>query len=199
MAFTVETGVGLAAANAYMTEAEYRAYHADRGTVVTSQTQAQIETAIVRATDYVDKRFGRRFRGDRLSSDQALEWPRSDAYTDEDFLISGVPALLKRAIAEYALLSIYLGRNLAPVPAPDFGILDPTTGEVTNVSSGKITEKTEEVGPIKETTKYAQGDQTGRPMVGTGNLTQNVPEYPQADMWLEELLRPYGQRELVRG
>lgn len=199
MAFTVETGVGLAAANAYMTEAEYRAYHADRGNEVTAQTQAQVETAIVRATDYVDKRFGRRFRGEKLSSEQALEWPRSSAYTDEDFLINGVPALLKRAIAEYALLSIYLGRNLAPVPAPDFGILDPVTGEVTNVSSGKIIEKSEEVGPIKESTKFAQGGQTGRPMIGTGNLTQSVPEYPQADMWLEELLQPYGQRELTRG
>jgi hypothetical protein len=199
MAFTPETGVGLTTSNAYMTEAEYRAYHADRGTVVTAQLTAAVTAAIVRATDYVDKRFGRRFRGDKMSQQQALEWPRSDAYTDEDYLLTGVPVVLKRAIAEYALLSIQLGRDLAPVPAPDYGILDPVTGEVTNVSSGKITEKSEEVGPIKESTKYATGDQTGRPMVGTGNLSQSLPEYPQADLWLEELLDGYASRELTRG
>lgn len=199
MAFTPETGAGLAAANAYITEAEYRAHHADRGVDVTAQVTGDVTAAIVRATDYVDKRFGRRFRGDKLDGDQGLEWPRVSAYTDEDFLISGVPVILKRAIAEYALLAIQLGRNLAPVPTPDFGILDPATGEVTNVSSGKIVEQSSEVGPIKESFKYATGDQTGRPMVGTGNLIQNLPEYPQAVLWLEELLKPYGSRELTRG
>lgn len=190
MAFTVEDGDGLSTANAYITEQEYRDHHTDRGIDVTLQVQADVETAIVRATDYVDKRFGRRFRGDRLNSTQGLEWPRSDAYTDEDYLINDVPIPMKKAISEYTLLSIQLARNLAPLPAPDFGILDPETGLITNDSSGKIIEKAEEVGPIKERTKYADNSQ----------YTQHqIPPYPQADLWLEEILKSSSGGMVVRG
>lgn len=199
MAFVVEDGSGLELANAYETLEEFKEHHDDRGVDYSAFTDPQIQVGLVKAADYVDKRFGRRFRGCKLSRVQGLEWPRTSAYTDDDYLFSGVPVVLKKAIAEYAMIVLQLGRDLAPMPAPDFGIQDPATGEVSNDSSGKIIEKIEEVGPIKESTTYAEGNSTGKPMVGTGNLSQQIPEYPQADLWIEELITSYTSRELSRG
>lgn len=198
MAFTVEDGTAKNDANAYIDTTYFNAHHADRG-VDTGFGGGEVQQHIIRASDYVDKRFGRRFRGFRRTSDQGLEWPRIDAFTDDDYTFNGVPEQMKKAIAEYTLISLHLGRNLAPMPPADFPIQDPVTGEVTNDSAGKIVAKGEEVGPIKESTTYADGTQTNKPMTGSGNTTQNIPEYPQADMWIEEIIDPYNSRSLSRG
>lgn len=196
MAFTLEDGSGLSDSNAYIDEAFFTTFHADRAVDATF-TSAEIQAHIIRASDYVDKRFGRRFRGERIKSQQSMEWPRVNAITDDGYHFSGVPEQLKRAIAEYTLISLNLDRNLAPMPAPDFPIQDPETGEVTNVSEGRITAKTEKVGPIEESTEYSDGSQ--RIMTGTGNMSQQIPAYPQADLWIEELIDGYNNRRLVRG
>lgn len=195
MAFTVEDGTGLEAANAYITEAEYRAHHADRGVDVTEQTQVQVEAAIVNATDYADKRFGRRYKGWKQNRDQGLEWPRIDAYDDDDHLFDKVPKALKRAIAEYAWLYTQLQRNLAPVPGTGFPVVDPGTGEVTTQPGGMVQSVREKVGPLEEATTFSR---EGTPFKSTGNpLVTLVPEYPQADMWIEELIR--NDRIITRG
>ena len=197
MAFVVEDGSSLADATAYMTVQEVRDHHTDRGIDLSATLDPAMETSIVNATDYMDKRFGRRFRGEKKQREQSLEWPRVSAYDDDDKLMSGIVLNLKRACAEYTLMVIQFDRNLAPVPAPGFGIIDPADGSVTNDSSGMITEKAEEVGPIKERTKYS--DSLHKPMTGSGNLIQQIPEYPQADLWMEELIENYTSRRMVRG
>ena len=202
MAFTPETGAGLTDSNAYMTVEEFKAHHTDRGQAAATDgtfTDGDIENLIVQATDYLDKRFGVRFRGSKSDSRQALQWPRTDAYDNADYLISGVPAQVKKACAEYALLAGQLGRNLAPLPPAGFPVVDPATGEVTQQGSGPITRKTEKVGPIEDTTEYADGNSTGRPAVGTGSIVQQIPDYPQADLWLEEVIVSYTSRSLYRG
>ena len=198
MAFTLEDGTGISGANAYISVAYFNSYHADRG-VDTGYTDTEVEQHVVRASDYADKRWGRRFRGYRMRNDQGREWPRADAYTDDDYALINVPEQLEFAIAEYTLLSLQLDRNLAPMPTPDFPVKDPETGTVINESAGKIIEKSEEVGPIKESTKYAEGVVPGKPVAGSGNLTQNIPEYPQADLCIEEIIESYNNRSLVRG
>ena len=199
MAFTVEDGTGLAAANAYLSIADFQAHHADRGIDVTAMTDPEIQAAVVKSTDYIDKRFGRRFRGYKTTQAQGLEWPRVDAYTDDDYLFDGVPRPLEKATAEYAWIVHQLSRDLAPMPTPGFSILDPADGSVTSEGSGQVIEKTEKVDVIEETTKWATGNSSGKPMVGTGNLSQQIPEYPQADLWIEELIEGYTSRELGRG
>ncbi len=197
MAFTVEDGSGSSTANAYIGTAEFTAHHDDRGIDYSSYDTAAQEDAIVQATDYADKRFGKRFRGWRTSQAQALEWPRSDAYDDDDHVFDDVPRQLKRAIAEYALLALQLGRNLAPMPGAGFPIVDPATGGTTQQGGGTITEQKEKVGPIETMVKF--GD-SGKPVVSSGNiLTQNVPEYPQADLWIEELLTSILNKDMGRG
>jgi hypothetical protein len=185
-----------------MTVAEFKAHHDDRGgdygTSVFADDTA-IEVAIVQASDYVDKRFGRRFRGCRNSSAQGLEWPRIDAWSDDDHALSGVPDAMKKAIAEYTMLVGQLGRNLAPTPPPNFPVQDPADGTISQQGSGPVTRKTEKVGPIEDTTEYATPAETGKPSAGTGNLTQNIPEYPQADLWIEEIIEPYSNRRVYRG
>jgi hypothetical protein len=184
MAFTVETGAVIANANAYMTTAQYRTHHTDRGKAVltsdTGQSDALVQAAIVKATDYIDKRFGRRFRGGRKERTQSLEFPRTDMWDDDGYLMSEMPAQLLKATAEYAWLATQQATDLAPPP---------------DGTAGTVEETTEKVGPISTTVKFAK-----RPMTSTGNpLTESLPEYPQADLWIEELLAPIGSRELYRG
>ena len=197
MAFTVEDGTGLEAANAYLSLVDFKAHHDDRGVDYSAHDDTAIEQGIVQATDYIDKRFGRRFRGDKGTYAQGLEWPRVDAYTDEDYTFRDVPPQLEKATAEYAMIALQLARDLAPIPEPSFGIVDPVTGEVT-AGGGQVSEKTEEVGPIKDSTKWNTGA-TNSPMVGTGNMSQQIPAYPQADLWIEEIIDSYTSRGLYRG
>ena len=203
MAFTVEDGSQPAGANAYMTVAEFKTHHSDRGVEAITNadfTDSEIQAGIVNATDYIDKRFGRRFRGWRRSRSQSLEWPRTDAYDDDDYLLPDIPDALKKGCAEYALLQLQLGRNLAPPPDTGFSTIDPETGEV-EYEKGTVTGEKEQVGPILTETRYSDGGgfSSSKPMTSSGNLLQQIPEYPQADLWMEELLRSYGSRGLIRG
>jgi hypothetical protein len=58
--------------------------------------------AIVRATDYVEGRWGEVFLGERLTDVQGMHWPADGAWYRGDEL-AGVPDALKRAVSEYAL------------------------------------------------------------------------------------------------
>jgi len=188
-------------ANAYVTAAYFTAHHTDRNVqqvVDGDYSQAEVEAAIVRASDYIDKRFGRRFRGFKAKKTQGLEWPRFDAQSDEDYPLDGIPDPLAKATAEYALISLLLARELAPVPNPGFSVLNPATGTVTD-GGGALESIRKKVGPIETEKTYASGGSSGRPMTSTGNATQNIPEYPQADLWIEELTESTMSRELHRG
>jgi hypothetical protein len=68
MAFTLESGFGVAGANAYASVAFFRAHHTDRGVSgvdVGTLTDSVVEGLLVRATDYVEQRFGSRWIGVR--------------------------------------------------------------------------------------------------------------------------------------
>lgn len=187
--FTVEDGTGLAAANAYVSVSFCNDYHSGRGHSGWSGSTTKKQQAIVRATDYVDKRFGRRFRGTRLYKAQGLEWPRLDAFDNDEFLLNGddnVPRQLQKAIAEYALRALELingtGADLVP---------DGSSG------SGEIKRETVKVDVIEETIEYAANSST---RAGQSGLVSDsgIPEYPAADLWIEELLQPTGRRRTRR-
>ena len=64
MTFQVETGSGDAGANAYVSVAYFRTHHIDRGNSAhTDFTDTDTMAGIIRASEYVDKRFGIRFVG----------------------------------------------------------------------------------------------------------------------------------------
>ncbi len=201
MAFVVEDGTRITLANAYMTVAQWKTHHGDRGqTSATDGTYSdtEIQGGIVNSTDYIDKRFGRRFRGWRSTKSQGLEWPRTDAYDDDEHLLDDMPTQLLKGTAEYGLLVLQLKRNLAPPPTNEFGIIDPVTGEATSQGAGTLTKSTDVIGPIEETREF-KSTSGSKPMTSTGNLIQRIPEYPQADLWLEELTVSSITRTLLRG
>lgn len=193
MAFVPEDGTGLTDANGYVTVAFVDTYMSDRGRKDWTGGGTKKEQAIVRATDYIDKRFGKRFRGTRRNKQQGLEWPRLDAFDNDDFLLNGpddVPRQLQKATAEYAVRAL----PLVGV-APDVD-LAPDAGEDT--PAGDLTAISEKVDVIEVSKEYSDGGAAQR---GTQSATvsdTNIPEYPAADLWLAELLKPENVRRVAR-
>jgi len=108
--------------------------------VTSPDFQSQRE-AIVRATDYVEARWGDSFLGEPLTDDQGLHWPADGAfYRGEE--LTGVPEVLKRAIAEYALHEQSSSLQVA-------------------TSSGEVVEESHTLGPAVRTVKYASPVSSG--------------------------------------
>lgn len=108
MPFIPQTSGGaVAGANAYITVAQFSAYHADRGNDVSAYSPTQVEQAIVRSTDYIDATF--EFQGLRSFDGQTLEWPRTGVYRRPELDLvddQGVPDFVVKATAELALAAL---------------------------------------------------------------------------------------------
>ncbi len=201
MAFVAEDGTGLTLANSYITEAIADTHHTDRGNGKwTDLTMAQKEEALVRATDYIDKRFGRKFVGRRQSRGQGLEWPRSDAFDKDEFLLTGiavdaVPRQLQKACAEYALRAALVNVLAPDVPAP-VPSQDNQTGGTTGTLqvTGEITKERVKADVVETETEYrtfSDSSSSGHTTIKSSLVNDNaIPEYPEADMWIQELLKP---------
>lgn len=204
MAFEVETGSGLATANSYGAVAAADTYHADRGNVKWDEiaTSALKEDALVRASDHIDRRFGRKFRGTKGTQAQALQWPRLDAYDDADFLMDGLPVALQKATYEYAMRAFEL-HELTPDPPMPVNPQSFASGFTrATTPTGQADRFREKLGPLEEETRFRD---PATSIAAGSNATKsklvsdyNIPEYPAADLWLEELLRSNSTR-LVRG
>ncbi len=134
MAFTVEDGTGVEDANSLCSVEFADAYFADRAITAWTGDAAAKQTALVRATDYIETRFGHKFRGCKAEDDQALSWPRVDVSADDT-----VPVGIRKAASEYALRA--LTATLLPDPEYD--------------ASGRVVvSKREKVGPIEESAAY---------------------------------------------
>lgn len=215
MAFTLEDGSGVNGANAYVDVAFVDTYHTDRGNTrwdtdgVTPTTTAQKQTSIIKATDHIDTRFGRRFVGFRKTKEQSLEWPRLDDFDLDGFLFSGVdniPRQLQKACAEYALRALVLG-NLLPDPSLPF-VDRATTGGSTTQSGGQATGEVKskkikadvvEIETAYATLSEATEEQREYRRTGTRDVPSSlIPAYPAADLLIAELLVSSGSRELIR-
>jgi len=99
----VEDGTGLATANAYISVAYADAYHLDRFNEGWAGTTEKKESAILRATEYIDRVY--LFQGSPINGDQALLFPRVGIVTDDYVSIESdvVPDFLQRAAAEAAV------------------------------------------------------------------------------------------------
>lgn len=164
------TSEALESATSYITVDFFKEYHDERGNSYSGFSDTLIEQAILRATDYIDNRWGLLFKGVRVLSTQALCFPRNHLYDNEGYLVEGTPTKLKKATAEYAL------RALSVVLAPD-----PTVDDSLN----RVTLKREKVGPIEEETRFAEG-----------GVPQLVKDYPFADRFLLEYIS--SQRGVIR-
>lgn len=210
MAFQVEDGTGLTDSNAYIAEVFFDDFHTDRGRDLVPFTTTQKENAIVRASDYIEKRFGRKFRGVRRSKNQAMEWPRLDAFDNDDFMLNEVdliPRQLEKATAEYAYQALLDGELAppAPSPVPPQDLSDVSTPPSTEpVITGFVKSSTERVeGAVTDSKEYSTSSEVARlrDVQNTSSLVSGayLRPIPAADMWLEELLAPPSMRRLVRG
>lgn len=96
----VETGTGLADAESYLTVADFKGYCDKRGLSYDGQSDTVIEQKLRIATGYIDT--VKRYKGQRLLSEQALEFPRANLTDWGGLAVAGVPGRVKQACAELA-------------------------------------------------------------------------------------------------
>ena len=163
----VEDGSGLADSNSYCDIEFADTYFAERGRLDGWPTDdAGKEYALIKATDYIEMKYGYVFIGYKNSSKQALSWPRKDAVTNNGTVYASneIPLKLKRACCEYAINAY--AQDLMPQPEVD--------------SSGYVAFVTKEkVGPIE--TRFAESS-------ANNYLSGGYIQYPTADRYMNDLI-----------
>lgn len=124
MALIIEDGSQVSGANSYVTLAEFKAW-ADARSVTYSATDSVVEAQILRAMDYIETQS---FVGFKLTSTQALQWPRSGVVID-GFAVGStdIPNELKLAVYEATKAEIDGDSKLA---ATDRQVVSETVGEI---------------------------------------------------------------------
>lgn len=163
MTLILEDGTGIDNANAYTDAAAFKIYHKDRGKEFSAGT-SEIDKAIIRATDFIDRKYGGRFKGVKeFATENELEFPRLKLFNRAGILVTEIPTKLAWATAEYAFRA--LTEEL---------FLTPTIDETGLRRIGFL----ERVGPISEEVKYAE------------STTRELEKpYPVADKLLSEYLK----------
>ena len=153
----VEDGTGIG--DSYASEAAFETYCEARGLTFTGD----VEAALVRASAWLDARYGARYPGKRaFGRDQGLGWPRVDA-TDrecEDIAEDAVPVEIVKATCAAALRELASSGSLSP-----------------DVAGGGAV-KRERIGSLE--VEYANAD-------GTRALG---PKFPEIDGILAGLIKP---------
>lgn len=117
MALVVEDGTGLPDAESYASVEGAAAYAADHGLTFPASDTAGTESALRRATAWIDGAYGPRFPGQRKNGrGQALQWPQVggvDAYGAE-IPEDEVPTEIVRATIEAAVRELANPGALSP-------------------------------------------------------------------------------------
>jgi hypothetical protein len=112
MSLVVETGAGLANAESYISVADADARHTAFGNTAWTGTDAAKEGALRRATAYMMGAYRDRWQGVRLTSTQALDWPRAWVVVDGYSVAPDVvPAEVANACADLALKALSADLN----------------------------------------------------------------------------------------
>jgi len=144
-------------ANSYVSVAAVRAYWLDRGVDLAQYTDAQVQSAAVKATDYLDARH--RWVGYQLRRLQGTQWPRGGVTS----FLRGIPPALANAACALAQRAL-AGKVLMPDPTVD-------------ASGQRVQEKTTKVGPIETQVKFA-----GSGVVGSAEA---LPQFPEVTLALK--------------
>lgn len=169
MALTVENGTGLAGADAYISLVEFKTFCSDRNYRWESFEDFQLEASIRLATSWIDTYS--RYKGSRLASSQALEFPRTDLTDWSGYTVTGVPKRVKDACAELAFK----------------GLSEPLYQDLDR--GGMIT--SESVGPIS--VSYSEGAPAGKVWQFAVNLLKPYVRDPnnfRGPLWTEPTTEP---------
>ncbi len=183
MALVKEDGTIIAGANSYADESDADAFQTDRGRQAWLDATTEVaDAALVRATDYIEGRFGLQFIGQPLGDVQTLAWPRQNAVyvrTGNAFPDDEVPIDIVNACILYA----------NQVIGPDGDDLESMTElSVTPTVSadGAIKMKKEKVDVLEEQTEYFGSGGGGSPALRT------IQPIPEADRLIRRWLRGGG-------
>lgn len=161
MPLVVETGQGVAGADAYVSEAAVTSYNTERvgSAGWTAADQATRERAIRNATAYIDNQYGRRWQGQRTNEAQGLAWPRAYVRDRDGYCIASnvVPVPIQHATCEMAIRAI--AGELMPA----------------QINTGTIESESVSVGTLSKSVTYAGG--------------KSAEEYPRVDGLLASLLQ----------
>ena len=107
MAFVPETGAGLSNSNSYASVAQADSYYADRGNAEwAALTTTEKQQALIKGTDFLEATYRSSWKGYRVTSTQALSWPRAEVVADTFPIPANiVPLPVVYACAELALRS----------------------------------------------------------------------------------------------
>lgn len=96
-----EDGLGWPDANSYATVEAAKSYFDDINLNYSTFTDAEIEAALIRATAFIDTY--KRWPGKKATATQGLEWPRTDAYDVDGYLLQYVPDAIRSATMQAAI------------------------------------------------------------------------------------------------
>ena len=104
MSLNVETGTGASNSESYASVINADLYHSNRGCAPwATLTTGQKEEALRRSTDYIEQVYGLSFQGRRVTSTQALSFPRIDVLLNGHYVASDtIPTILVNACCELA-------------------------------------------------------------------------------------------------
>lgn len=128
MSLIVEDGTGLATAQSYASAADATTYHTAHGNASWTGTDTLKEAALVRATAWLDAAFYYRWPSVKLLNTQALEFPRAAAVDADGYDLAPVPAGLKTALYEAALVELVSPGGLAKDDSDNGNIVAETEG-----------------------------------------------------------------------
>jgi len=138
MALVIEDGTEISGANSYAAHTDLATYATLRGVTLTA-VEADREALLLKAMDAL---YGRPWKGDRVTTTQELEWPRTGVYRDGQLLAyNEIPREL--FYGQLALAIAAIAETLMPVqPAQGKGpvIEERVEGAVTvkYANSGKV-------------------------------------------------------------
>lgn len=188
MAFIVEDGSGKVDATSYIDIAFADDYFTDRGnTIWLALSSEDKQVSLIKATDYIDKRFGPEFSGYPDNRDQRLQWPRDGACKRQGWWIQSdeLPNELLWATAEYALQAAIAGELISQ--------------EEEEASASPKIGETIKVGPVTVSERFADNSSKSR-VSGVDVISDSaIPEYPAADLLIAHLLRDVNDMDLLRG
>lgn len=179
MSLTKEDGTIVADANSYADVADSIAYQTDRGRQAWLDATTEVqEAALVRATDYIEGRFGQKFIGTPLGDVQELAWPRLLAVypaTGNAFPTDEVPEDILDATILYA----------EQIIGPDGDDLELMTelSITPEVASSNVKMKKEKVDVLEEATEF----------FGGAEALRLIQPFPEADRLVRKWLRGGGR------
>lgn len=107
MALVTEDGTGFSTSESLCSVADANVFHEKRGNTVWENIDTPDKEILLRkATDNMQQMYRGRWKGMRVTTTQALDWPRACVYLDDigtTIPINEVPLLVKHACAMLAL------------------------------------------------------------------------------------------------